>query len=145
MSIKADAQSIIKDLPEDASWDDLVKELYRQKKITHGMTDLEVVQSELSEADVNAIMARLKSSSSKPDDMRNTKNYTPGNAVTLGMISGIAAILFSLVFPPIAWVAAFVAFGSGLFGIYRKEEKSWVPILLAIVSLFPLINLLMNK
>lgn len=145
MSIKADAQSIINDLPEDASWDDLVKELYRHKKITLGMTDMEVVQSELSEADINAIIARLKSSSSRPDDMRNTKSYTPGNAVTLGMISGVTAILFSLVFPPIAWVAAAVAFGSGLFGIIRKEEKSWIPVLLALVSLVPLINILVNK
>ncbi|CAN8140824.1 DUF2157 domain-containing protein [uncultured Thiomicrorhabdus sp.] len=145
MSIKADAQSIINELPEDASWEDLIKALYRSKKITLGMTDMEVVQSELTEADINAIMARLESSNSRPDDMRNTKSYTPGNAVTLGMISGVAAILFSLVFPPIAWIAAIVAFGSGLFGMSKKEEKSWVPVLLAIVSLVPLINILANS
>ncbi|BBP45955.1 hypothetical protein THMIRHAS_13280 [Thiosulfatimonas sediminis] len=142
MTIKADAQNIVNHLPDDASWEDLVKELYRQKKITLGLTDLEVVQNELSDADLNTIIARLKSSNSRPDDMRNTKTYTPGNAVTLGMIAGVIAILFSLVFPPISWVAAAVAITAGSFGVIRQEEKSWVPVLLALISLVPVINIL---
>jgi len=138
MTIKTEAHSIIDSMPDDSTWDDLVKELYKHKKITLGLTDLEVVQHELNEADLNAIMARLRSSSNKPDDMRNTKTYNPGNAVTLGMIAGVFAIVFSFVFPPIAWVGAIVAFFSGAFGIVSKEEKSWIPVLLAVVSLVPL-------
>ena len=142
MSIKAQAHEIIDQLGDEASWNDLVRELYKQKKITIGLTDIEVVQSELSDADVSSVMARLESSSSQPSDMRNTKTYNPGNAVTLGMIAGVIAILFSFVFPPIAWVAAFLAFGSGLYGVSQKEEKAWIPILLSVVSLVPVLNIL---
>lgn len=142
MSIKQDAHEIIDNLPEDASWDDLVKELYLQHKITLGMTDLEVVQKDLTEADVSGIMSRLQSASSKPDDMRNTRSYEPGNSATLGMVAGVVAILFSFVFPPIAWVAAPIAVVAGAIGIKNKEEKAWVPILLAIISLGPLFMVL---
>lgn len=142
MSIKAQAHEIIDQLSDDASWNDLIKELYKQKKITIGLTDIEVVQSELSDADVSAVMARLESSSSQPTDMRNTKTYNPGNAVTLGMIAGVIAILFSFVFPPIAWVTAFLAFGSGLYGVSQKEEKAWIPILLSVVSFVPVLNIM---
>ncbi|QKI89153.1 hypothetical protein [Thiomicrorhabdus xiamenensis] len=144
MSIKEDALSIVNALPDEATWEDLVKELYRQKKITLGMSDTEIVQDELTEADLNAIIARLKSASSLPDDMRNTKTYKPGNATTLGMVAGVTAIVFSLVFPPIAWIGAGVAFIAGIFGSMRKEEKSWIPILLALVSMIPLVSILMQ-
>lgn len=145
MSVKDAAKEIIDQLDDDASWDDVVKALYLNKKITLGMTDLEVVKGELTESDVNGIMSRLKSSASQPDDMRNTKTYDPGNAVTLGMIAGVVAILFSFVFPPIAWVAAPVAVVSGLIGIKNKEEKAWVPILLAMVSTVPMLQLFLFK
>lgn len=142
MSIKQAAHEIIDNLPEEASWDDLVKQLYLEHKITLGMTDLEVVQRDLSESDVSAIMTRLKSASSKPDDMLNTKTYDPGNAATLGIVAGIVAILFSFVFPPIAWVAAPIAVVSGIVGIRNKEDKAWVAILMAIVSLAPILLVL---
>lgn len=139
MTIKAEAQAIIDQLDDTASWDDLVRELYKQKKITLGLTDIELVQDQLNDSDVNAILARLESSSSQPSDMRNTKSYNPGNAVTLGMISGVIAILFSFVFPPIAWAAAVIALVAGGFGISQKEEKAWIPVLLAGVSLVPIL------
>lgn len=120
----------------------MLVELYKQKKITLGLTDLEIVQPALDDSDIKAVMARLESSSSQPSDMRNTKTYDPGNAVTLGMIAGIVAILFSFVFPPIAWVAAVLAFASGAYGVSKKEEKAWVPVLLAIVSLVPIVSIL---
>jgi len=145
MSIKEDAHAIIDQLPEDAHWDDLVKTLYKQKKITIGMTDLEVVQHDLSDAEINGIMGRLQSSSSQPSDMRNTKSYEPGNASTLGMIAGIVALLFGFIFPPIAWIAAPIAIIAGLVGVKNKEEKAWVPILLAIISIAPIAVILSEK
>ena len=145
MSIKTQANEIIDQLEDDASWNDLMKELYLRKKVTLGMTDSEVDNDDLSESDVNNILARIKSASSQPDDMRNTKTYEPGNAVTLGMVAGVVAILFSFVFPPISWIAAPVAVVAGLVGLKRKEEKAWVPILLAIVSVGPMLPVVMSS
>lgn len=145
MSIKDKAKEIIDQLDDDASWDDVVKALYLNKKITLGMTEMEVIKDELTESDVNGIMSRLKSASSQPDDMRNTKTYEPGNSVTLGMVAGVVAILFSFVFPPIAWIAAPVAILAGLIGLKNKEEKAWVPILLAIVSVGPMLPILLHS
>ena len=144
MSIKQEAHEIIDQLGDDANWDDLVKALYMNKKITLGMTDLEVVQEQLSESDINSIMGRLQSASNQPDDMRNTRKYAPGDSATLGMIAGVVAILFSFVFPPIAWVAAPVAIIAGLIGMKNNEEKAWVPILLALISIVPIVVMLMG-
>ncbi len=141
MSIKEDAHAIVDQLPNDAHWDELVKSLYKNKKITLGMTDLEVAQPELTDSDINSILGRMESSSSEPTDMRNTRTYEPGNASTLGMVAGVVAILFSFVFPPIAWVAAPVALVAGIIGVKNKEEKAWVPILLALISIVPLVVL----
>lgn len=144
MSIKEDAHEIVDQLPEDANWDDLVKALYRNKKITLGMTDLEVVQKDLTESDINGIMGRLESASTQPDDMRNTKSYQPGDSATLGMVAGVVAIVFSFVFPPIAWVAAPVAIIAGFMGLRNKEDKAWVPILLALIAIIPMILIVLG-
>lgn len=141
MSIKEDAHAMVDQLPNDAHWDDLVKSLYKNKKITLGMTDLEVAQPELTDSDINSILGRIESSSSEPTDMRNTRNYQPGNASTLGVIAGVIAILFSFVFLPVAWIAAPVALISGVIGLKNKEEKAWVPILLSLVSVIPMVVL----
>ncbi|WP_321323335.1 hypothetical protein [Thiomicrorhabdus sp.] len=144
MSIKEDAHEIVDQLPEDANWDDLVKALYRNKKITLGMTDLEVIQKDLTESDINGIMGRLESASTQPDDMRNTKSYQPGDSATLGMVAGVVAIVFSFVFPPIAWVAAPVAIIAGFMGLRNKEDKAWVPILLALIAIIPMILIVLG-
>jgi len=144
MSIKENAHEIIDQLPEDASWNDLVKALYKNKKITLGMTDLEVVQKDLTESDINGIIGRLQSASTQPDDMRNTKSYQPGDSATLGMVAGVVAILFSFVFPPIAWIAAPIAIIAGFIGIRNKEDKAWVPILLALISIIPMISIVLG-
>ena len=144
MSLKEDAHAIVDQLNDDADWDDLVKALYLNKKITLGMTDLEVVQDELSEYDVNGIIERLKSASNQPVDMRNTKTYKPGDSATLGMVAGVVAIFFSFVFPPIAWVAAPIAAIAGLIGVKNKEEKAWVPILLALISIVPMVKIILD-
>jgi hypothetical protein len=145
MSIKEDAHAIIDQLPSDAHWDDLVKALYKNKKITLGMTDLEIVQPELNDADINGIFGRMQSSSSEPIDMRNTRNYKPGDASTLGIVAGVVAIFFSFVFPPIAWVAAPIAIIAGFVGLKNKEEKAWVPILLALISVMPIVDILLTS
>lgn len=141
MSIKEQATTIVDQLDEQANWDDLLRALYKEKKITLGMTEFELAQDDLTDADVNAILARLASSSSQPSDMRNTRTYNPGNAVTLGMIAGVIAIFFGLVFPPIGWSAAVVALVAGGYGLTQKEEKAWIPLLLAGVSLLPMLSI----
>jgi len=142
MSIKEDAHAIIDQLDDNADWNDLVKTLYINKKITLGMTDIEVVQDSLTESDVNGIIGRLQSASTQPDDMRNTKTYQPGDSATLGMVAGVIAIVFSFIFPPIAWIAAPVAIVAGVVGVKNKEDKAWVSILLALVSIIPMLVLL---
>lgn len=138
MSVKTEAQQIIEQLPDNATWDDLIKELIRQRKVTIGMRDDEIHQGDaMTESEVNAILARLHSSHSMPDDMRNTLKYKPGNATTLGMVAGVIAIVFAFIFPPISWLGAVTAVIAGGFGLSRKEEKAWIPILLAMVSILP--------
>ncbi len=138
MSIKDSANTIVNNLPDDASWNDLVKALIKEKKITLGMTDIEIAQDELSEADISTIIARLQGSQAMPDDMRNTKVYHPSDAVTLGMVAGVVAIFFSLVFPPIAWASALVALVAGIYGLSKSQPKAWVPILMSAVSIVPM-------
>lgn len=133
MSVKSEAKAIIDQLDESAGWMDVIKALYLNRKITLGMSKEELNQASLSNADVNAIIARLKSASDQHDDMRNTKKYEPGNAATMGMVAGVIAILFAFVFPPITWVASAVAIIAGILGLKNREEKSWIPILLGLI------------
>ncbi|WP_028485472.1 hypothetical protein [Hydrogenovibrio halophilus] len=142
MSVKEEAQRILAELPDNADWNDLVKALYLNKKITLGMTDLELSKSTLTDDDVAAIMARLHSARAVPDDMRNTRDYRPGNAVTTGMVAGIIAIFFAFVFPPISWIAAPVAVVAGAIGLKNRQRKAWVPILMAVVSMGPMLMVL---
>ena len=140
MSMKEEVTEILKNLPDDATWDDFIKELYRWKKITHGMNEEELaMEAPLPESELNAILGRIDSASSLPDDMRNTRKYNPGNYVTLGMVAGAIAVMFAMVLPPLSWLAAIAAVVSGGIGILHKEEKAWVPITLAVVSLIPMI------
>lgn len=142
MSIKQQAHEIVDQLPDDANWNDLIKSLYRNQKITLGMTDLELTQNQLSEAEISTIMARIESSSAMPDDMRDTNSYNPGNEATLGMVAGIVAIFFAFVFPPITWIAAPIAIIAGAIGVKNHQPKAWVPILMAIVSMAPIMMVL---
>jgi acyl-CoA reductase-like NAD-dependent aldehyde dehydrogenase len=137
MSIKDEARAIIDQLPDDATWDDLIKELYRQHKIDIGLTEEEREKEILDETDLNAITGRLESAKAIPDDMRNTKEYKPGNATTLGMVGGVVAVLFAFVFPPISWMGAVAALIGGTIGLKKHEPRAWVPILLALVALIP--------
>jgi len=137
MSIKKEAQAIVDGLADNASWDDLVRELYKNKKITLGMTDIEVVQDELSDSDISGIMSRLQSSSSTPDDMRNTKTYNPNNSVTASWVMvALAPLLFiSILLAPIAYILAVGGIFFGMKAMSEKVEKAWMPIGVAVVEL----------
>lgn len=137
MSMKAELQQIVDKLDNNAEWEDLVRELIRQKKLTISMREDELLRDSLSDEDVEAIYGRIHSSQSLPDDMRNTNTYTPGNATTFGMVAGVLAVVFAFVFPPISWLGAAAAVIAGLLGIVKKEEKAWIPLLLAMVSIVP--------
>lgn len=139
MSIKKEAHAIIDQLPDDADWHDLIKALYFEKKLTIGMTDIEVSKEVLTDAEINGIIGRLHSACNQPDDCRNTKTYRPGDPTTLGMVAGVLAIMFVFVFPPITWIAAPVAFIAGIIGVKNKEDKAWVAILLSLVPVIPMI------
>ena len=102
------------------------------------MTDIELSQNDLSDSYVSNIVSRLHSSQSMPDDHRNTKIYDPGNAVTLGMVGGVAAIIFAFIFPPLSWLGAAVALIAGIVGLIGKQEKAWIPILMAGVAIVPI-------
>lgn len=144
MSIKSEIQTLVDQLADDASWEDFIRELIRQKKLTFGMREAELAQHELSDEDVANILARIDSSQSLPDDMRNTFKYSPGNATTIGMVFGALAIVFAFVFPPISWLGAGVAFLAGGFGVIKREEKAWIPLLLSMVALVPQLTIFLN-
>lgn len=137
MSIKQQAHQIVDDLAEDATWDDLLKSLYKNKKITSGMTDIEVVQDSLSEADLNTIMARLQSASSTPDDMRNTKTYSPNNSVTASwVLVALAPLLFiSILLAPVSYLLALGGIVMGFKAMSEKVEKAWYPIVVGLIEL----------
>jgi len=137
MTIKQEAHHLVDQLAEDATWDDLVRSLYRNKKITLGMTDIEVVQDEISEADINTVMARLQSSSSTPDDMRNTKTYNPSNSVTASwVLVALAPLLFiSILLAPVAYVLAIGGIVMGLKAVKDRVEKAWLPVLVGAIEL----------
>jgi len=137
MSIKQEAHEIVDQLADNAEWDDLVRALYKNKKITLGMTDIEVVQSSLSDSDVNTIISRLHSSSSTPDDMRNTKTYNPNNSVTASWaMVALAPLLFiSILLAPVAYILALGGIVFGLKAMTEKVPKAWMPVGVGVIEL----------
>ena len=137
MSIKQEAHEIVDQLADTAEWDDLVRALYKNKKITLGMTDIEVVQSTLSDSDVNTIISRLHSSSSRPDDMRNTKTYNPNNSVTASWaMVALAPLLFiSILLAPVAYILAIGGIFFGLKAVSEKVPKAWMPVGVGVIEL----------
>lgn len=136
-SIKQEAHEIIDNLPDDASWDDLVKSLYREHKITLGMNDLEVVQKNLSDEEISSIMGRLESSSSQPADMRNTKTYNPGNNMTAAWaLVALAPLLFiSLIMTPAAYVISVIGIFFSFKAMAKQEQGAIVPLGIGIIEL----------
>jgi hypothetical protein len=137
MSIKPIAHQIVDQLADEATWNDLVRALYKEKKITLGMSDLEIVQTQLSDGEINSIMARLQSSSSQPSDMRNTKTYNPGNAITASWaLVALAPLLFiSLLLAPAAYILALLGIAFGVKALFKKERGAWLPIMVGVIEL----------
>lgn len=143
MSIKKEAHDIVDQLADGAEWDDLVKALYKNKKITLGMSDIEVVQESLTDSDINTIISRLHSSSSTPDDMRNTKTYKPNNSVTASWaMVALAPLLFiSVLLAPVAYILALGGIFFGFKAMSENAEKSWMPIGVGVIELILFIAL----
>lgn len=137
LTAKQQAAEMINNLPENANWDDVVKSLIKHRKLSFGMSDEELLaEGQLSDAEVSSVVSRLETSRNLQDDMRSTKTYKPGNATTMGMIAGIIAIFFAFVMPPISWLGAVLAVVAGGVGLSRGEEKAWIPLLMAFISVF---------
>jgi len=137
LTAKQQAAEMINSLPENANWDDVVKNLIKHRKLSFGMSDEELLaEGQLSDAEVSSVVSRLETSRNLQDDMRSTKTYKPGNATTMGMIAGIIAIFFAFVMPPISWLGAVLAVVAGGVGLSRGEEKAWIPLLMAFISVF---------
>lgn len=137
MSIKADAHDIIDALPEEAGWNDLVKQLYKEHKITYGMTDLEVVQPHLSDEDISAILGRLESSHTKLDDKRNTKTYNPDNKLTAAWVMvAFAPLLFiSILLAPAAYIMSALGILIGLKALFSGLKSAWLPVVVGSIEL----------
>lgn len=138
MSIKTEAYKIIDQLPEDANWDDLVKQLYRERKISLGMSDLEVVQhGDLNDNQIATIMGRVNSSSSLPDDMRNTKTYQPDNTLTASwVLVALAPLLFiSILLAPAAYALSAIGVLLGLKAMLGRKHNAWLPTALGAIEL----------
>ena len=137
MSIKQEAHEIVDQLAEKAEWDDLVKLLYKNKKITLGMTDIEVVQDSLSDSDINTIVSRLHSSALMSDDMHNTKTYDPNNSVTASWVMvALAPLLFiSILLAPVAFILALGGIIIGLKAMAEKAQKAWMPVGVGVIEL----------
>lgn len=137
MSIKEEAIKVVEKLPDDASWNDLVKSLIRERKVTLGLTDLEVVQENLTEAELSAIFARLESAKNVHDDMRNTRTYNPDNALTMSwVLVSLAPLLFiSILIAPLAYL---LSAGGILFGAKActsKVKGAWLPTAIGVIEL----------
>lgn len=140
-TLKSELDQIIQALPANASWDDVVYQLYAEGKITLGLSETE--QSEPITRDVfNHLFVRAESAHDLPIDMRNTLIYHPGNMTSIGMIAGVVAVAFAFVFPPISWIAAPIALGAGLLGFVARQKNAWIPILLSAVTILPFLPMI---
>lgn len=136
MSHKHEMKALIDRLPDDASWDDLVWQLYSEGKVRLGLNESEQGQP-MTRDKFQQLFVRAESAHTQPSDMRNTMIYNPGNTTTIAMIAGVIAAGFAFVFPPIAWLAAPVAFIGGFIGVLAGQQRAWVAMLLALVTLLP--------
>lgn len=134
--IKDDMKQLVDRLPENATWDDLVWQLYSEGKVNLGLCELER-QEPMTKEKFQQLFNRAESARSMPEDMRNTLIYNPGNTTTIAMVAGVVAAAFAFVFPPIAWLAAPVAFIGGFMGVLAGQQRAWVAMLLALVTFLP--------
>ena len=137
MSIKQEAHEIVDQLPEEANWDDLVKSLYRNQKITLGMNEHEMEDGAPSEAEIANIFSRLNCASHVPEDARDTQKYTPGNSLTASWALVALAPLFfiSILLMPVAYIFALVGMVLGIKSMGKDVEHAWVPVVVGLVEL----------
>ncbi len=142
-TIKNELVQLVEQLPEDATWDDVMYQLYAQGKVNLGLAENERV-GVISREDFDDLFVRAESAHDMPEDMRNTLIYHPGNTTTVAMIAGVIAAAFAFVFPPIAWMAAPVAFIAGFMGVLGGQKRAWVAMMLALVTLIPFVPLVIK-
>jgi hypothetical protein len=142
-TIKNELVQLVEQLPEDATWDDVMYQLYAQGKVNLGLAENERV-GVISREDFDNLFIRAESAHDMPEDMRNTLIYHPGNTTTVAMIAGVIAAAFAFVFPPIAWMAAPVAFIAGFMGVLGGQKRAWVAMMLALVTLIPFVPLVIK-
>lgn len=61
-NIKADARRIVEELPDDATWEDLMYKIYVLESVEAGLADVEAGRSIPHEEAVTKIRASIKSS-----------------------------------------------------------------------------------
>lgn len=133
---KDEMKQLIDRLPEGADWDALMFQLYSEGKTTLGLAENER-NTPMTKDRFLQLFVRAESAHDLPVDMRNTLIYHPGNTTTIAMVAGIIAAGFAFVFPPIAWLAAPIAFIGGFMGVLAGQQKAWLAMLLAMVTLMP--------
>jgi len=142
-NIKNELQALVERLPAEATWNDVVYQLYVDGKVTLGLAENErdeVMSREL----FDNLFIRAESAHDMPDDMRNTLIYHPGNTTTVAMVAGVVAAAFAFVFPPISWLAAPVAFVAGFMGVLAGQPRAWVAMMLSLVTLIPFVPMVLK-
>ncbi len=104
-NIQEELQKLAQDLPSEATWDDVVRKIHQENKIT--------------------------SNQNLPTDKHNTTLYNPANITVIGVISGI---LGTLPFIPGAMLWVPLAIVCGAYGALNKAEKAWTAIILGLVG-----------
>lgn len=137
MSIKQEAHEIVDQLPEDAHWEDLVKSLYRNQKITLGMNDHEIEEGAPSEAEISNIFSRLSCAGHVPEDAQDTQKYSPGNSLTASWALVALGPLFfiSILLMPVAYIFALVGMVLGIKSMGKDVGHAWVPVVVGLVEL----------
>jgi hypothetical protein len=142
-NMKDEMIALVDRLPADANWNDLVYQLYAEGKVNLGLAENER-DGVMSREVFDNLFIRAESAHDMPDDMRNTLIYHPGNTTTVAMIAGVVAAAFAFVFPPIAWMAAPVAFIAGFMGVLGGQPRAWVAMMLSLVTLVPFIPMILK-
>ncbi len=142
-NLRQEVQTIAQSLPENATWDDFLFALYREGKVSLGLTEEELAEP-MTREKFDQLFSRAESAHNLPEDMRNTQIYHPGNMTTLGISAGVVAAVFAFVFPPLSWMAAPIALIAGILGVLGKQPKAWVAILLAGVTVVPFLPMILK-
>jgi hypothetical protein len=142
-NIKNELIELAERLPVDANWNDVVFQLYSEGKVNLGLAADERDEF-MSRELFDNLFIRAESAHDMPDDMRNTLIYHPGNTTTVAMVAGVIAAGFAFVFPPIAWLAAPVAFIAGFMGVLAGQPKAWVAMILSLVTLLPFMPMILK-